>query len=168
LLGVYISFNLSWNTHVEFIRAKSAKLLGFVNRNLKGCSPNVLSQVYLALIRPIIMHGTPSWHPTTISNVVKLQRIQNRASRCIFGKKFSHELDKKILSVDSILKFTDILYFYQCFNNIIYCSVTNTVRGGRSIRDDNDTHRLVPPFARTSMYQNSFVYRCCSMEQPSI
>jgi hypothetical protein len=105
------------------------------------------------------MHGTPSWHPTTISNVVKLQRIQNRVSRYIFGKKFSHELDKKILSVDSSLKFTDILYFYRCFINIIDCSLAITVRGGRSIKDGNDTHKLVPPFARMSMYQNGFVCR---------
>jgi hypothetical protein len=42
LLGVFVAFNFSWNHHVEATRAKCAKLLGFVNRNLYGCKPSVL------------------------------------------------------------------------------------------------------------------------------
>jgi hypothetical protein len=35
MLGVYIPFNLPWNYHADHIRAKAAKLLWFVIRNLR-------------------------------------------------------------------------------------------------------------------------------------
>jgi hypothetical protein len=41
LLGVYISFDLSWNKHVDYTRNKPAQLLGFVNRNLKIVHPGL-------------------------------------------------------------------------------------------------------------------------------
>jgi hypothetical protein len=82
LLGVFIAFDLCWNYHVEVIRAKCAKLLKFVGRNLKGCSPRVLRQSYQALIRPVMFHGVSGWQLSSKENVTKLQRFQNRASRC--------------------------------------------------------------------------------------
>jgi hypothetical protein len=130
-----------------------------VNRNLKGSSPKILCQVYLSLIRPIMVHGTPGWHPTTNSNILKLQRIQNRASRYIYGKNFTHELDKKVLPVNSLLVFNDMLYFYRCYHGLIDCNITNVVREGREIRGEGGVCRLIPPCVRTSMYQNGFIYR---------
>jgi hypothetical protein len=40
-LGVYIAFNLSWNYNVDHIKAKAAKLLWFVNRNMRVCKPKL-------------------------------------------------------------------------------------------------------------------------------
>jgi hypothetical protein len=63
MLGVYVAFNLSWNYHVDFIRAKCARLLGLVYRTMKGCRPHVLCQTYQSLIRFTMVHATPGWHP---------------------------------------------------------------------------------------------------------
>jgi ribonuclease P/MRP protein subunit RPP40 len=41
MLGVFIAFDLSWNHHVKYIRAKCARLLGFIHRNMKECTPRV-------------------------------------------------------------------------------------------------------------------------------
>jgi hypothetical protein len=41
LLGIYITHNLSWNLQTDSFRARAAKLLGFVNRNLGKCSPRI-------------------------------------------------------------------------------------------------------------------------------
>jgi hypothetical protein len=164
LLGVYISYNLSWNNHVDFVRTKSAQLLGFIFMNLKGCSARVLCQTYLALIRPIMMHGTPGWHPTTKMNVLKLQRIQNRTSRYAFGKNFTHELTKKVLSIHSMLQFNDLMY-YRCYNRIVDCAcdILSSVREGKVILGEGGICRLIPPLVRTSMYQNGFIYRSVAL-----
>jgi hypothetical protein len=94
MLGVYVAFNLSWKNHVDYIRVKCVKLLWIVDRNLKGCSSKIKCQAFQSLIRPIMNHAVPGSYPTTNENLVKLQKIQNRASRLIYGKNCSHELDK--------------------------------------------------------------------------
>ena len=163
LLGLNISYNLSWNFHTESVRSKSAKLIAFVSRNLKGCTRKVKQQSYLTLIRPILTYGAPAWHPTTKENVHKIQLLQNRVSRFIYGKDCTHELDGKILSHNLHLNFLDLLYFYKCRNNLIDSNVTSAVVEGRPFRGQDGVNRLIPPKARTSLYQQGFVYRSTSM-----
>ena len=130
---------------------------------MKECTPRVKCQAYKCLIRPILMHATPGWHPTTKENLLKLQRIQNRASRFIYGKNCTHELDKTILSVKNYHEFVDTWYFFQCRSNLIDSHVTDNVRTGRPVRGGNGICRLIPPFARTSQYQSGFVFRSVSL-----
>jgi hypothetical protein len=73
ILGVFVAFDLSWNHHVEYIRAKCARLLRCIHRNMKECTPRVKSQYFQTLVRPVMFHGIPGCHPTTIQNSMKLQ-----------------------------------------------------------------------------------------------
>jgi ribonuclease P/MRP protein subunit RPP40 len=59
MLSVYVAFNLSWNNHVEYLRSKTAKLLGFISRNLKECTPRVKCQAYQCHAAHI--HACDSW-----------------------------------------------------------------------------------------------------------
>jgi hypothetical protein len=68
---------------------------------------------------------------STAQNVSKLQSIQNKASRIIYGKNYSHELDKHILPAKLYLEYTDLLYFHMCQNALIDRNVTNNIRIGR-------------------------------------
>jgi hypothetical protein len=54
LLGVHISKDLQWNHHTEVARKKVAQILGFVQRNLKGCTPRVKRTAYLTMVKPIL------------------------------------------------------------------------------------------------------------------
>jgi hypothetical protein len=163
LLGVYIAYNMSWNFHVDFVRAKCAKLVGFVSRNLKNCSPKVKLQSYLTLIRPVMSYGAPAWHPTSNENMKKLQLLQNRVSRLIYGYDSTHKLDCKIMSHVNYLKFLDIFYFYKCRNDLVDVRVTDVVTTGRVIRGGGGVNRLIPPKVRTSLYQNGFVCRSTNL-----
>jgi Reverse transcriptase (RNA-dependent DNA polymerase) len=49
LLGVYISKDLKWNHHTEVVRKKAAQILGFAQRNLKGCTSRVKRTAYLTV-----------------------------------------------------------------------------------------------------------------------
>ena len=114
------------------------------------------------MIRPILCYGVPGWHPTTKENVHKLQLIQNRASRFVFGKMNTHMLDRFIMSHENYLKYMDCIYFFKIRNGLLDCHVTDAVVVGRPIRGQEGVNRLVPPRARTSMYQQNFVYRSTS------
>ena len=62
-LGVTISDDLKWNTHVSNVCTKANRTLGFLNRSLSSCSQDVKETAYKGLVRPILEHASPVWHP---------------------------------------------------------------------------------------------------------
>ena len=85
LLGVHLSSDLKWSTHVEAVCAKATKRL-FALRSLKrsGVSPRDLRSVYSYFIRPVLDYALLFWHsslPGKLSD--QLEQIQRRALRII-------------------------------------------------------------------------------------
>lgn len=46
------------------VKAKAAKILGFLRRNLSHCSSKVKEQAYNSLVRLRVAYATPVWPPT--------------------------------------------------------------------------------------------------------
>ena len=80
-LGITISDNLSWNTHINQVCSKAGKTLGMLRRNLKISAPRVKEQAYNTLVRPKLEYSATIWDPFTKTNKDRLQRIQRRAAR---------------------------------------------------------------------------------------
>ena len=61
LLGVYVSKDLKWSTHINYICAKVSKRL-YVLRTLKrsGVQPSDLRSVFCYFIRPLLEYAGPS------------------------------------------------------------------------------------------------------------
>ena len=51
-LGVHISVDMRWNTHVSSIRAKASRALWFLRRNLSRCNTNIKILAFKILVRP--------------------------------------------------------------------------------------------------------------------
>ena len=62
-LGVMLSNDLRWNSHVENIVAKANKSLGFVRRNLYPCSERTKRSAYVTIVRPNLEYATAVWDP---------------------------------------------------------------------------------------------------------
>ena len=63
-LGLLLSSDLSWSSHVENICNKARKLLGLLYRQYyQLAEPNTLLQLYLSLIRPHLEYASPVWNP---------------------------------------------------------------------------------------------------------
>ena len=80
-LGVTLSSDLKWNTHITEVAAKANQTLGFVRRNLKISSPVIKTRVYAGLVRPKLEYAASVWDPHTATNVYKLEKVQRRAAR---------------------------------------------------------------------------------------
>ena len=63
-LGVTITNNLRWNTHVGNICTKANRTLGFLRRNLSLCPREVKEMAYKGLVRPILEYASPVWDPS--------------------------------------------------------------------------------------------------------
>ena len=65
-LGVTITNDLKWNTHVSNICTKANRTLGFLSRNLAVCPGDVKESAYKGLVRPIPEYCNSVWGPQII------------------------------------------------------------------------------------------------------
>ena len=104
-LGVDISSNLSWNTHVDRVTANANPSLGFIKRNVKTKSPKVREMDYQTLVRPQLEYASAIWDPHTKRNIYKVEMVQRRAAhwtmndyaRTTSVSSLLHELDWQTL-----------------------------------------------------------------------
>ena len=78
-LGVTITNDLKWNTHVSNICTKANRTIGFLRRNLAACPRDVKESAYKELVRPILEYGSSVWDPKSILLQDELEKVQKRA-----------------------------------------------------------------------------------------
>ena len=84
-LGVTITNDLQWNTHISNVCTKANRTLGFLRRNLYSCPPDVKEAAYKGLVRPVLEYGSSVWDPHTLGLQEELEKVQNRAARFVTG-----------------------------------------------------------------------------------
>ena len=84
-LGVTITNDLKWNTHVSNICMKANMTLGFLRRNSSACPRDVKEMAYKGLVRPVLEYGSSVWDPSSILLQEELENVQKRAARFVTG-----------------------------------------------------------------------------------
>ena len=82
-LGVIITNDLKWNTHISNNCTKANRTLGFLRRTLFSCPQNVKEAAYKGLVHPILEHGRSVWDPHYYKLQEELEKVQNRAARFV-------------------------------------------------------------------------------------
>jgi len=62
-LGVILTDDLSFSTHVRKICAKGSGTPGSLNRNLKYCPQKLRELAYIIMCRPVLKYASPVWDP---------------------------------------------------------------------------------------------------------
>ena len=84
-LGVTITSDLRWNTHVSNVCTKVNRTLGFLRRNLYFCPQEVKEAAYKGLVRPVLDYGSSVWDPPGLVLQEELESVQKRAARFVTG-----------------------------------------------------------------------------------
>ena len=82
-LGVTITSDLRWNTHVSNVCTKANRTLGFLRRNLYPCTQEVKEAAYKGLVRPVLDYGSSVWDPPGVVLQEELESVQKRAARFV-------------------------------------------------------------------------------------
>ena len=82
-LGVTITKDLKWNTHVSNVCTKANKTLGFLRRNLFSCPQDVREAAYKGLVRPILEYSSSVWDPHYEGLIDDLEKVQKHAARFV-------------------------------------------------------------------------------------
>ena len=82
-LGLHIEETLSLLKHLEHIYKKVCPLLGLLKRIRNYVDQDTLVSIYKAFIQPHLEYGCIVWDGLDKGLILKLQRLQNRATRII-------------------------------------------------------------------------------------
>ena len=82
-LGVTITSDLRWNTHVSNVCTKANRTLGFLRRNLYSCPQEVKEATYKGFVRPVLDYGSSVWDPPGVVLQKELESLQKRAARFV-------------------------------------------------------------------------------------
>ena len=77
-LGVIISRDLSWKTHINTVTSKATRLNGFIGRVVKTRDPKILISLYRSISRPILEYAAPVWCPVLTTQQEMLDNVQRR------------------------------------------------------------------------------------------
>ena len=62
-LGVELSKDFSWSTHIDQITSKTNRMLGLLKRNLYHCSTHTKDIAYKSLMGPKLKYCSAIWDP---------------------------------------------------------------------------------------------------------
>lgn len=82
-LGVELTSNLSWVSHINTITAKASRTLGYLKRNLKSAPSHLRKLSYETYVRPKLEYASAIWAPHQTYLINQIESIQNRAARFI-------------------------------------------------------------------------------------
>ena len=82
-LGITLSHNLSWNTHIEEIAGKAMRRLDIIKSFKFKMSRNHLEKFYLSFVLPILEYGDALWDGAQDYELDKLDQVHVRAMRII-------------------------------------------------------------------------------------
>ena len=85
LLGLTLSCNLSWSSHVDFIMRKANSRL-YALRQLKraGVGQHDLVSIYCSIIRSRVEYAAPAWSNLTTGLSNLIETVQRRALKIVF------------------------------------------------------------------------------------
>jgi hypothetical protein len=166
-LGVNISQDLSWNSHINNISAKANRTLGFIRRNLYSCSKHIKDMAYKTLVRPVLEYSSSVWDPHTQNLTNQLEAVQNRAARFVTGvykRKASVTQMKKELNWADLAtrrKVARLTKFQQAIGGHLAIPARNILRPvQRTTRSTSpNANNFTPIQANKNCYKQSFIPR---------
>ena len=126
-LGITISEDLQWSTHINNICKKANSTLGFLRRNLKNCPHECRKLAYTTLVRPILEYGSSVWDPHLQKDIDSLEKIQRQAARFILNDYKSRDdgcvtrmlQDLDLPTLQHRREFNRVVYLYKIVGGMV-------------------------------------------------
>lgn len=160
-LGVHISRDISWSSHINRITNDANRTLGYLRRNLNLAPPSVKLLAYETLVRPKLEFACAVWDSPQANLCTILESVQNRAARFIFSdysyrSSVTHLKCKANLPTLKTRRKVARLCLFHKFYNTLSCGSLFIKTAHHPSNRINHSKAVYPPHARTSAYLHSF------------
>ena len=161
-LGVTITSDLRWNTHVSNVCTKANRTLGFLRRNLYSCPQEVKEAAYKGLVRPVLDYGSSVWDPPGVVLQEELESVQKRAARFVTGN-YNYETGSmtgilgqlKWESLKKKRKDNRLILLYKGLKGKASVPTDDLIPKTRRCRNQHSM-AFQTPIANTDVYKGSF------------
>ena len=120
-LGINISNDFLWTTHINYIASKATKKAAWVLNTFSDREQFTMLTLYKSLIRSHIEYCCPLWNPQNIKEIQKLEAIQNSFVSKIHGLQSLNYWEKlEKLKLDSLQRRRErygIIHMWKIKNN---------------------------------------------------
>ena len=164
LLGVMLSSNLSWNSHISYIIRKANSRVWTVKRmSDRGVAPEILIRIFELHVRSLLEYMAPAFTgAVSKKNIISIERVQKRHLRCILGRNVFK--NRSYLEVCKAFGFetleqrrTDLCITFVKRSIKDHPDLFPTVEQGRKTRLSPHSFLVVPKLgrSRSTRYENS-------------
>ena len=160
-LGVTLSCDLSWKSHVLSVAAKANRVLGLLKRTFGRCS-EAIKMGYISMVRPMIEYACPAWNPHQQYLSDKLERIQRNASRWILSKDITYDerLSKlRWMYLKTRRNFLSLIQLFKYNKGFCIVNLDDYVKFSSCRTRCTNRYKIWKPYARTNILKYSFWHR---------
>jgi len=164
-LGVWISNDLSWTHHVDYVAKKGNQKLGFLRRNLRGAPLASRRLAYTSLVRSGLEYAAPIWDPHKLKDRVKLEKIQRKAARWVKSSYSPHTSVTAILQdlgwseLEERRRVLRLALLYNIYFGKVQVKHSEVDLTLNSRPSRINSYQIRRPRSKTLVYSNSFVLR---------
>ena len=120
-LGVSVSGNCTWTSHIEQMCSKAKRILGLVKRLCGRDIRDVQTRklLYTALVRPLLEYSSSVWSPYFVKHRRLIENIQRRATKFILNYpprevSYINRLDQlNLLPIDFLRQMHDLVLLFK-------------------------------------------------------
>ena len=168
-LGITITDNLSWAPYINQIRSKANSLSHNILRLFKSNNCQLLVNLFVTYIRPLLEYNPSSWSPHLKSNIEAIESVQRTFTRRVCQRAnitFSGYSDRlKLLDLESLevrrIK-RDLIFLYKILSNFVDVNFSDFFKinnfSSQSLRRHH-FHINRQAVAKTNVRHNFFTYR---------
>ena len=164
-LGLPLSSNLTWKTHIHSLAKHASQKLGFLARACRFFSSSHILSIYKSQMRPSLEYCSHVWGGAPKSTLFLLDKVQSKAI-CLIN---NPNLTKSLQPLSRRRLVGDLYVYYRFFNG--HCSqeireiILAPLRRVRTTRSSTHSHRFQVslPTSRTLSHKSSFIPRTCNL-----
>lgn len=91
-LGILITSDLKWKTHIDHICRQAFGKLFTLFKAVRSCDPKFLTRMYTSYVRPVLEFSSSVFNPYQKTDINKLEKVQKIATKLIHYRCFRNQL----------------------------------------------------------------------------
>ena len=167
-LGITLTYNGKWHTHIETILSSAYKMLGVMRKLKYMFSRQALNQIYISYVRPLLEYSSIVWDGCSEQDKTALERFQNEAARIVTGLTRSTSIANlyKECGWDSLAKrrqFQKMCFMYKCSNDLVPDYISDIIPplvgevSNYSLRNRQNLENVLYPFRSFTQILHPFI-----------